>query len=84
MTPNNLGGLSGILSIPKCKMEVVITLIGCVIVRGSIVKHWQTSRKLMKDQYTDSGDFSDLQIIKDQVRSEENKKVFSLLPLSRL
>lgn len=35
----------------------------------------------MKAQYTDSCDFSDFQIIKDQVRRycEENRKLFSLL-----
>lgn len=64
----HLGGLSGILSIHKSKLKVVITLKASVIVRGSIVKHWQTSEKLMKDQYTDSCDFSDLQVIKDQFR----------------
>lgn len=65
----HLGDLSGILSIHKSKLKPVITLKASVIVRGSIVKHWQTSEKLMKDQYTDSCDFSDLQVIKDQVRS---------------
>lgn len=71
MTPKNihLGDLSGILNICKSKLAVVITLIASVIVRGSIVKDCQTWRKLMKDQYTDSCDFTDLQVIKDQVGS---------------
>lgn len=60
--------LSGILSTCKSKQKVVITLKAIVIVRGSIVKCLQTYEKLMKDQYTDSCDFSDLQIINLQVR----------------
>jgi len=44
MTPKNmhLGDLSGVLSICKSMLKVVITLKASVIVRGSIVRHWQT------------------------------------------
>lgn len=70
ITPKNmhLGDLSGILNNCKSKLKVVITLKASVIVWGSIVKHWQTWKKLMKAQYTGSYDFSDFQIIKDRVR----------------